>query len=136
MADQGGFGLDFQITVTATLTSVTNVVDVKFPAPENVLAEKTAHDSAGGFQEFIASGKKTVSEIELELIWDVAEATHSELVTLEASGAENAMTIADPGAAETLAFNGIVKQIERMGEQEEAYKAKVVIQPTGQITIS
>lgn len=136
MSEQGAFGITWQISVGTVLTSVANVEKISFPVVENEEDEITAHDSAGGYQKFVATGRKLTDEFEAILTWDVAQATHAELVTLQASGASTAMTLADPDEAETLSFNALVKKIERMGDIDTAWRAKVSCRVNGEITIT
>lgn len=136
MSVSGGFGAIFQITVASALTTVPNVEDVGFPTTENELDEITAHDSPGGYEEFVATGIKRSGEFKVTLTWDVAEATHAELVALQGSGAENAMTLATPGGTETMSFNGIVRNIERQSPIGGALRADVTVKVNGQITIT
>jgi hypothetical protein len=136
MAVSGGFGAVWKITVTSTLTTVANVEDIEFPTTENELDEITAHDSPGGYEEFVATGIKRSGEFQATLTWDVAEATHAELVDLQVSGASNAMTLATPGTAESLAFTGIVRNIERQSPIGEALRAVVTIKVNGAIVIT
>ena len=133
---QGGFGVLWKITVSSTLTTVVNLEDIEFPEMGNELAEVTNHGSAGGAPEFLATGLKTGAEIKAVLIWDSAQATHAELVTLEGSGASNAMTLADPDGDETVSFSGIVKKIKRITPMKDKITAEVMVQVTGQMTIA
>lgn len=136
MARSGGLGVDWQITITAALTSVVHVEDISFPEEENVLDEITAHDSDDGYEEFIATGLKRSGEFEVTLTWDAAAATHAELVALRASGALNAMTLSTPGDAEVMAFNGIIKMIKRQSPIDEALRSVVTVKVTGPIVIT
>ena len=136
MAISGGLGAVWKITVSAALTTVANVEDISFPTTENELDEVTAHDSTDGFEEFVATGIVRSGEFQATLTWDVAEATHAELVTLAGSGAANAMTLATPGTAESLAFSGIVRNIERQSPIDGALRAVVTVKVTGAITIT
>lgn len=133
MARSGGLGVDWQITITAALTSVAHVEDISFPEEENVLDEITAHDSTDGYEEFIATGLKRSGEFEAMLTWDAANATHAALVALRTSGALNAMTLATPDDAEVLEFNGIITKIVRESPKDKALRTKVTVKVTGPI---
>lgn len=133
----GVFGLDWKITVSSVLTTVAKVEKVSFPEIGLVIDEITSHDSAGGWPEFLAVGLKEVSMLEVEVIWNPADATHAELLTLSGTGAENAMTLADSDDGETFAFNALVPSISRMmDDSKKGRRAKIKIRTTGQITIS
>jgi hypothetical protein len=133
---QGGFGVQLQIDVGTVLTAVTKVEDCPFPEFEKILAESTGHDSAGGYAEYVATGKRRLNEFEVTLIWDTSEATHAAMVTAFDSDAPVTCSVADPDGDETIQFEAHVRTNGRVSEQEDAYKATVGIQPTGQPTIT
>lgn len=132
---QGGFGVVMQIDVGTVLTAVTKIEDVPFPEFEKILAESTGHDSAGGYAEHVATGKRRLNEFTVNLIWDTAEATHAAMLTAFDSDAAVSCSVADPDGDETISFEAHVRTIGRVSEQEDAFKAAVAIQPTGQPTI-
>ncbi len=137
MADSGGFGTVWTILVGTVATEVANVSDIQWPEIENQEVEITAHDSSGGYREWVSTGLKDVAELEMEIAsWDVNEATHAQLVTLLGTGAASAMTITDPDSDESAAFNAIVKNIKRETPLEGARKAMVKIRVSGAITIT
>lgn len=136
MAKQGGYGVKLKVTVSAALTLVVGVLDVDFPKTSRELAEITAHDSSGGWAEYISTGYRSAGEMKATLAWDDGATTHAAVLTAFNSGASVNMSIEDPAGQEIIAFAGIVKEISRMAKQKEAYKAEVVIQPTGALTIT
>lgn len=136
MATQGGFGLQIRISVSATLTAIVHIQEADMPEFEKVLAEVTAHDSAGGYAEYIATGKRKVNEFEMTLLWDKAAATHAAVLAAFNSDAPVNMSVSDPDGAETIAFAAHVYKMGRVSEQEEGYQCVVTIQPTGQPTIT
>lgn len=133
---QGGFGVDLKIDVGTVLTAMTKILDVPFPEFEKILAEVTGHDSPGGYAEWIATGKRKLNEITVTLAWDTAESTHAAVVTAFDSDAAVSFSVADPDGDETIAFEGHIRTIGRISQQEDAYKAEVAIQPTGEPTIT
>lgn len=133
---QGGFGVTLKIDVGTVLTAVTKVMEVGFPEFEKILAESTGHDSAGGYAEFVATGKRKLNEFEVTLAWDSTEATHAAMDAAFDSDAAVSCSVADPDGDETIAFEAHVRLVAREGDQEDVYKARVAIQPTGQPTIS
>lgn len=133
---QGGFGVILKIDVGTVLTAVTKVLDVGFPEFEKILAESTGHDSAGGYAEHVATGKRRLNEFTCTLAWDTAEATHAAVVTAFDSDAAVSFSVADPDSDETISFEGHIRTVGRVAEQEDVYKAEVAIQPTGQPTIA
>jgi hypothetical protein len=132
---QGGFGVILSIDVGTVLTAVTKVMDVGFPEFEKILAESTAHDSAGGYYEAVATGKRKLNEFTCTLTWDTAQATHAAVVTAFDSDAAVSFSIQDPDGDETISFEGHIRTVGRIAEQEDVYKAEVAIAPTGQPTI-
>lgn len=130
-------GVVWQITVTAALTDVAKVEDIEFPDQQNVIDEITAHDSAGGYPEYHITGLKEGTEFKATLIWDPGtEATHAELVTLQGSGASNAMTLTDAESDESMAFDGKIKGIKRMEPKDKKRRAEVTVLVDGAITIT
>ncbi len=136
MAGQGSFGHDLKIMVATTLTTIANVVDMDYPALEKVVAESTGHDSTAGYAEWIATGKYTVGEFTITVVWDSADSTHAAIVTAFDAGAAVSMSLADPDTVETITFSAHVKGMTRQADQEDAYKAEIVFQPTGQASIA
>lgn len=135
MAVQGGFGLVLKIN-TGSLTTVVDVLESDFPEQEKVVAENTAHDSSGGYAEYVATGKRRLSEFTATLAWDDTAATHAALLTNLAADTSVGFSIQDPDGQEVIAFSGHVTMIKRISDQEETYKAEVTIQPTGAPTIT
>ena len=136
MAVDGGFGLVFKVDVAATPTTVPNVKDSSFPETEHVLDDITAHDSTGGYEEFIATGLIRTGEFEVDVVWDIAEATHAELQSIWAAGTSTPMSLATPASAETLSFSGLVKTIQRASPIDKALTSKVKIKVNGAITFT
>ena len=131
MTVSGGFGLIMQIDVGTVLTALTKIVDVSFPEFEKILAEATAHDSTDGYAEWVPTGKRKLNEFTCTLTWDVGEATHAAVVTAFDADTAVSFSIADPVPGETIAFEGHIRTVGRISEQEDVYKAEVAIQPTG-----
>jgi predicted secreted protein len=135
MARQGGYGAVMKIDVTAVLTAVVHVVDFEFPELEKVLADVTAHDSPGGYSEFIASGKRTMNEFTVKVVWDRSEATHNAIQAAFDSDLPVGMSVQDPDGSEVIEFEAHVKKVGRIAEQEEGFMCEIAIQPTGLPTI-
>ena len=135
MATQGGYGAVLKIDVGG-LTAVTHVMEFEFPEFEKVLAEVTAHDSASGYAEHLATGKRKLNEFTCTLVWDIGESTHAAMVTAFGSDDPVSMSVQDPNGDEVIAFEAHVSKLGRIAEQEEGYKCEVSIQPTGVPTIT
>src|SRR5512139_3260639 len=110
MAQQGGFGLDLKIMVGTTLTSVVHIIDGEIPEFEKFLAEMTAHDSTGGYAEWIATGKYAINEFKVTLAWDSAASTHAAIVTAFDAASAVSMSIEDPAGVEVIAFSGHIRK--------------------------
>lgn len=136
MAAQGGFGLTAQIDVSASLTTIVGVEDVDFPKFRKFIAEATHHGSTSGYYEAVDTGKRRVEPFRMTLFWDTSVNTHAATVTAFNGTTAVTFSIADPDGDETISFECFIEEIERMSRQEEAYKAAVLIHPTGAPTIA
>ncbi len=136
MSTQGGFGLTVKIAVAAVQTAIAHLLSASMPEFEKILKESTGHDSAGGYAEYIATGKRKVNAFEATLLWDKADATHAAIKAAFDSDSAVAMTVMDPDGAETITFNAHIFKMGRISEQEDGYQCKISIQPTGQPSIA
>jgi predicted secreted protein len=132
---QGGYGTIVKIKITSTLTAIAHALDVEFPEFEKVLADVTAHDSPGGYQEWIATGKRKLGAMKMKLLWDVSEATHAAITAAFNSDLPVEMSVQDPDGDEVITFNAHIQKLGRVAKQEEGYTCDVTIQPTGIPTI-
>lgn len=136
MAQQGGFGVRVRITISSTLTVIAGIREVEYPKFEKVLAESTAHDSAGGWSTYIDSGKRMLSAFTITLNWDRLASTHAAINTAFTGTTAVQMNIEDPLGQEVIAGGAFIKSIGRVAEMEEMFSCEVEIQPTGQWTIT
>lgn len=136
MATGKGLGVKLKITVSAALTVVAKVMEVDFPDREVELEDVTAHDSTGGWAEYIATGLKKMSKINATILWDDVLPTHLAFETALNAGAPVNMSIEDAGGTEILAFAAFITKIGKEAKVKTAYKAKIEIQPTGQPTLT
>ena len=136
MAKQGGFGLQIKIDVSGAMTAVANVLESDFPEQERIVADATAHDSAGGYAEYVSTGLRQLNEFKLTLAWDDAETTHQAILSAYNSETPVDMSVADPNGNETIAFSAFITKIGRISEKKGVYQAEVTVQPTGAPTIS
>lgn len=128
---QGGFGAVLKIKISSVLTAVTHVVDFEFPEFEKILAEITAHDSPGGYAEFISTNKRKMNEFKCKLTWDISQTTHAAVLAAFDSDDTVDMSVEDPDGDEVISFAAHIFKIGRLAEQEEGYSCEVSIQPTG-----
>jgi hypothetical protein len=136
MSMQGGMGVPLKIDVTATLTTIVNLLDVDDLEFEKFLAEMTGHDAAGGYAEHVDTGKRKINPLVATIGWDDSEATHTAVIAAFNSTSPVDMSIEDPGGTEIIAFSAHLQKMARVYKQEDGYKAKVTIQPTGAPTIT
>ncbi len=132
---QGGYGAIIKIKVTSTMTAIVHAQDIEFPEHEKVLADITAHDSPGGWQEWIATGKRKANSMKCTFTWDIAEVTHAAVQAAFSSDLPVDMSVQDPDGDEVISFSAHVQKLGRVTKQEEGYTCAVTIQPTGQPTI-
>lgn len=131
MGVQGGYGAVLKIDVSASLTAVAHVMDYEFPEFEKILADVTAHDSPGGYAEYIATGKRKMNAFTVKLLWDRAASSHNAMQAAFDSDNAVSCSVQDPDGIEIITFECHVSKIGRVAEQEEGYVAEVEIQPTG-----
>jgi predicted secreted protein len=131
MTIQGGYGAVLKIEVSAVLTAVVHVMDYEFPEFEKILADVTAHDSPGGYAEWIATGKRKLNEFTCKLLWDPDATTHAAVQAAFDSDDAVGMSCEDPDGNEVIAFDAHISKLGRIAEQEEGYTCDVTIQPTG-----
>ena len=133
----GGFGLQVKITVGTSLTAITYVLEgSEMPKFKKFIAEATPHSSTGGWAHRVATGKRSAESFKLVLGWDSDEATHGALVTAFDSDSSVNMNVVSPGTDETIAFAAHIEELARLPAQEDAYKAEVMISPTGKPTVT
>lgn len=134
---EGGFGLAVKITVGTTLSAITYMLEGELPEFERFLAEATPHSATGGWAKYVSTGKRKMNEFKVTLGWDSDETTHAAIVTaFDSEDPVNMSVVSPDGSDETISFSAFVRLIGRMTDQEDAYKAEVTIQPTGQPTIT
>lgn len=134
---EGGFGLQVNITVGTSLTAITYLLEGELPEFERFLAEATPHSATGGWAKFVSTGKRKMNEFKVTLGWDVDEATHAAIrAAFDSESPVNMSVVSPDGADETIAFSAFIRLIGLMTDQEDAYKAEVTIQPTGEPTIT
>jgi len=131
MTSIGGFGLTVQITVSAALTAIADLVDGEIPEFEKFLAEMTPHSASGGYAVHVATGKRKMNEFKITLGWDSDAATHAAILAAFDSNDPVGMAVITPGADETITFSAHVSKVGRLSPQEDGYKCDVTIQPTG-----
>ncbi len=132
MAAQGGFGLGLTHKGT-TVISIDSVDELQFT---KFMAEVTSHDSPGGYYEAVATGKRRIQPLAVGAFWDSAAATHTAVLAAFDADTEDEWVWSDPDGDESIAVKMHVEQIGRISEQEDAYRANILLHPTGTATIT
>ncbi len=146
MAKESSFGatLSADYAAGSTYVAVAQIRSIKPPKVENEEIDVTTHDSSGGFRNFIGVPIKDAGEVELEIVWDPALATHKNAAGgLLYAAMQNPPTVAAwkivlPDAAGTIwTFPGFVKTFEP-GDLtvDNEMTAKVVIRVSGAPTLA
>ncbi len=136
MTVQGGFGTKVTIKVGTAHTVIAHAREISAFELEKELADITAHNAPGGYAQWLDTGRRSIGELTITLTWDKNEPTHAALLAAFDSKQPTEFTFADPNSDETITFDGLIKKIGRVGEQDNAFSAEVTIQPTGQPTIA
>lgn len=147
MAYEKTYGTQFQIgsddlSGTPTYTTIAQVRSIGDWVLGAVMAEVTNHASTGGFREKIQSGMFEVDDIEIELVYDPAQATHANsaggvmYALLNGTKLAYKLIFPDTGGS-TWTFEGFVSKIGTLiGEGEEALRQTVTFTITGQPTLT
>lgn len=137
MGETGGFGLKTYIEITGTMTVIVHLQDdSELPEFEKVLKEVTGHDAAGGYAEFIATGKFKANAFKTKMLWDASETTHAAVQAAFESTSPVSMKIENPDGSETISGEAFISKMSRESKQEDAYICTVEIQPTGEWTVA
>ena len=136
MGVQGGFGVVVKIAVSSVLTAIVHVLDAEYSELEKVLAEMTGHDAEDGYEEYVATGKRKQSSFPLELGWDRDETTHQTVQAAFDSLEPVDMSIEDPLGIEVITFKAHIFKMQRVTKQDDGFRCKVEVQPTGAPTIT
>lgn len=131
MSRQGGFGAKVKIDISGTMTAIVHAKEITFPELEKILADITAHDSPGGYAEWMDTNKRKMNEFALKIGWDADEATHAALLAAYAATVPATFSVSNPDDTEVLVFDGWVRKVGRAVEQEDEYTCEITIQPTG-----
>lgn len=129
--EQGGFGAKIKINISDTMTVIAKLLEFDPIELEKILADWTGHDSPGGYEEKIATGKRKVNPFTCTLGWDRSKPTHDAIQAAFDSDDTVTMSVEDRLGAEVIEFEVHIQKIGRIYEQEEGFRAEVNIEPTG-----
>jgi hypothetical protein len=128
---QGGFGTKMTIDVAGSL-AIAYAETIGDISMKKIIADMTGHDSPGGWQENIDTGKRSMDPFDMKLTWDPTNQTsHAALQTAFNSRLSYPVTWEDPLGLETIGFNAIISQLSRATPQENVLTCTVKITPTG-----
>jgi predicted secreted protein len=124
---------------TANYTSIAQVQDIGGPSLALNTDDVTAHDSAGGWMEFVGTVKDG-GEVSFDIVYDPAEGTHENsagglLAELDNKTAK-AYKIVFPDTANTAwTFNAFVTAYEPAAPVDGKLAASVTLKVSGQPTL-
>lgn len=144
MAEYAGFGALLQIgdstnQATANYTTIAQVQDISGPGLSLNTDDVTAHDSTGGWMEFVATVKDG-GEVSFDIVYDPAGGTHENasgglLYELDQKTAK-AYKIVFPDTANTAwTFNAFVTAYEPSAPVDGKLAASITLKITGQPTL-
>lgn len=116
MSGRDGFGTLFQrattLTPGTTFETIANVTNIGGPDRSRETIDVTAHDSPGGWMEFIG-GLKDGGEISLDINYDPAEATHDLDDDFDDDAPRNYRVVILPGTIDehTWTLKGIMTEL-------------------------
>lgn len=146
MGGEGGFGVVFKIgdgnkASTPDYTAIAQVEDFNGVDVKSIMAETTAHDSAGGFRKKVPSGLFEMSDIELGLVFDITQGTHANssggLIHALLNKTHLAYQIIFPDASDTTwTFDAYVSGIKWESPKDNKIGARVTLTVDGQPTLT
>lgn len=115
-------------------TTVANATSISGPNLEAEQIDVTSHDSANGFEEFVA-GIKRGGEVELELNFDPGEATHERILDdFDAGTPHNYQLVFPTTPAITWTFAAIVTAFGPEAPFDDKLAATATFKLTGPVT--
>ena len=147
MAASGGFGVmlyigdSYSADEEVEYTEVAAVESVNGVEIEALLDEITTHGSTGGFREMLPTGKSQVADVELGLVFDIAEDTHKNTAggltyaMLHESLLGYELVLPDSGTT-TWTFDAYVRKMKWAAPQDGKLAATVTLAVTGQPSVA
>lgn len=136
MSGRDGFGTLFQRATTlvpgTVFETIANVTSIGGPSRSRETIDVTAHDSPGGWMEFIG-GLKDGGEISLDLNYDPAEATHDLDDDFDDADPRNYRIVILPGTDDehTWTFKGILTGLEDEFPYDDKMGRSMTVKVTG-----
>lgn len=141
MSGRDGFGTQFQratnLTPGTTFETIANVTNIGGPDRSRETIDVTAHDSPGGWMEFIG-GLKDGGEISLDVNYDPAEATHDLDDDFDDDLARNYRIIILPDTADeyTWSIKGVMTELSDEFPYDDKMARSMTIKVSGKPTLA
>lgn len=117
-----------------TYTAVANVTSVGGPSLEAEQIDVTSHDSASGFEEFVA-GIKRGGEVEIEGNFDPGNATHESLLDdFDSGDVEEYQLIFPTSPTVTWTFDAVVTAFAPEAPYDDKLAFSATLKLTGPVT--
>ncbi len=134
MTVYAGKGTIFQITITSTLTTVTQVRSLTWN-PGTVETMET-DDLSSTYVTLGVTGRAGGGTVSLTLLYDPAVTTHIEIHKLWNTPATNAMSITWPDGVKTAPFTGIITGLNATVERADPVTADISIAVAARPTLN
>lgn len=134
MTVYAGKGTLFRMTISATLTTVTQVRSMSWN-PGTVETMET-DDLSSTYVTLGVTGRAGGGTVNLSLLYDPATSTHQEIHKLWNTPATNAMSIAWPDGVKTQAFTGIITGLNATVERADPLSADVTVAVAAKPTLN
>lgn len=141
MSGRDGFGTQFQRATTlspgTTYETIANVTSIGGPDRKRETIDVTAHDSPGGWMEFIG-GLKDGGEVSLDINYDPAELTHDLDADFDDDAARNYRVIILPGTEDehTWQIKGVMTELSDEFPYDDKMARTMTIKVTGKPTLT
>lgn len=145
MSEYAAFGTllqigDSTVQATANYTTIAQVQDISGPSLALNTDDVTAHDSTGGWMEFVATVKDG-GEVTFDIVYDPAGTTHKNasgglLYELDQKTAKAYKVVFTDTASTAWTFNAFVTAFEPGEPVDGKLSASVTLKITGQPTLA
>ena len=141
MSGRDGFGTLFKRATTLApgnvFETVANVTSISGPSRSRETIDVTAHDSPGGWMEFIG-GLKDGGEVSLDINYDPAEDTHDLDDDFDDATPRNYQIVILPGTEDeyTWAFTGVMTGLEDEFPYDDKMSRSLTVKVSGKPVLS
>lgn len=141
MSGRDGFGTLFKRATTLspgnTFETIANVTNISGPDRKRETIDVTAHDSPGGWMEFIG-GLKDGGEVQLDINYDPAETTHDLDDDFDDDAPRNYQIVILPGTDDeyTWTIKGVMTDLGDEFPYDDKMARSMTIKITGKPTLA